>query len=263
MTATPTRISACVIAQDEADRIGACLESLAFCDEIVVIDSGSTDGTQAICREHGARVIEADWPGWVAQKNRAVEAAQHDWILSLDADERVDGALREALERLRADGLDAEGRPRAFEVTRKVIYLGRWIRHGGWYPEWRVRLFDRRHARWGGVDPHDRVEVDGRPVARIEEGNLEHYTYRSMEDHLRQMIRFSDAASEELYRQGRRRALASMVFRPPWRFFRMYVLRAGFLDGAAGFVVAVLGSYACFLKYARLWDKVRERGGGA
>lgn len=251
------RISACIVAMDEADRIGPCLESLSFCDEIVVLDSGSSDGTPDLCRAAGARVIETDWPGWVAQKNRAVAAAEHDWILSLDADERVDADLRARIEALRAEALDEEGAPRAYEMTRKVHYLGRWIRHGGWYPEWRVRLFDRRRARWGGVDPHDRVECDA-PPARIREGNLEHFTYRSMEDHFRQMIRFSGVTANEMYERGRRHSFWAMVLRPPYRFFHMYVLRLGFLDGRAGFVLARLGAYFVFMKYARLWDRVRS-----
>ena len=256
MSAGRVPISACVIAKDEADRIGPCLESLAFCDEIVVLDSGSTDGTQDLCRAAGARVIETDWPGWVAQKNRAVEAASHDWILSLDADERVDAELRAQVEALRDGALGQDDTPRAYEMTRRVWYLGRWIKHGGWYPEWRIRLFDRRHARWGGMDPHDRIETEAR-VGRIRTGNLEHFTYRSMQDHFRQMIRFSHVTAEEMYARGRRHSFWAMLLRPPYRFFHMYILRLGFLDGRAGFVLARLGAYFVFMKYAQLWDKVR------
>ncbi len=256
-------ISACIIAKDEADRIGPCLASLAFCDEIVVVDSGSTDGTQDICREAGARVIETDWPGWVAQKNRAVDAASHDWILSLDADERVDDALREAILKVQSTALErgGDGEPVAYEVTRRVFYLGRWIKHGGWYPEWRIRLFHRAQARWGGVDPHDRVEAKG-DVGRIRQGNLEHFTYRSISDHLRQMNRFTDVGAEELYKRGRRATFWAMLLRPPFRFFHMYVVRLGFLDGRAGFALAVLHAYAGFLKYAKLWDRVRSEREG-
>ena len=251
------RISACVIAMNEADRIGPCLESLSFCDEILVLDSGSTDGTQEICRVAGARVIETDWPGWVAQKQRAVDAAENDWILSLDADERVDEALRQQIERLRGEELERAGAPRAYEMTRKVFYLGRWIKHGGWYPEWRTRLFHRGHAAWGGVDPHDRVECATPPV-RIREGNLEHFTYRSMEDHFWQMIRFSGVSADEMYARGRRASLWAMCLRPPYRFFHMYILRLGLLDGRAGFILAKLGAHFVFMKYAGLWDRVRK-----
>ena len=253
----PARLSACVIAMNEADRIGPCLESLAFCDEIVVLDSGSTDGTQDLCRAAGARVIETDWPGWVAQKRRAVETAENDWVLCLDADERVDADLRAHIEGLRSRALADPAAPRAYEMTRKVFYLGRWIKHGGWYPEWRTRLFDRRAASWGGVDPHDRVETS-HPVERIRTGTIEHFTYRSMQDHFRQMIRFSEVTAGEMYARGRRHSFWAMLLRPPYRFFYMYVLRLGFLDGRAGFVLAKLGAWFVFLKYAQLWDRVRQ-----
>lgn len=257
MSTERVRISACVIAMNEVDRIGRCLDSLAFCDEVLVIDSGSTDGTQELCRQKGARVIETDWPGWVAQKNRAVEAAAHDWILSLDADERVDEALRDRIQALRDDELGAAGGPVAYAVCRKVWYLGRWIRHGGWYPEWRLRLFDRRQARWGGIDPHDTVETEG-PTARIRPGDLEHYTYRSVQDHIRQMNRFTSVAADELVRRGRKRPFLGVVFRPPWHFVRMYVLRCGFLDGKAGFMLAWFDAFYTFLKYTKFWEQVQE-----
>jgi glycosyltransferase involved in cell wall biosynthesis len=249
------KVSAVVIARDEVDRIGPCLESVSFCDEVLVLDSGSTDGTPALCRAAGARVIETDWPGWVAQKQRGVEAAAHDWVLSLDADERVDPSLRRALLAVK----DAAREPEAagFEVTRKTRYLGRWIRHGGWFPEWRIRLFDRRRARWGGVDPHDRVETGGR-VVRIREGCLEHHTYRSIEDHVRSMNRFTSVAAGGVLARGRRVTRLGTMLRPPYRFLRMYVVRGGFLDGWPGFVLAVMDAWYVFLKYA----KARERQAG-
>lgn len=258
----PTPLSAVIIAKDEADRIEPCLRSVAFCDEIVVLDSGSSDDTVAICRAHGATVIETDWPGYVAQKNRALEHATHDWVLSLDADERVDDALRTAIEALRTGALQQPGTPRCYAVTRKTFHLGRWIRHGGWYPEWRARLFDKGHVRWAGVDPHDRIETDG-PVVRIREGNLEHFSYRSLDDHLRQMNRFTRIAADEMYARGRRATLASVLLRPAWHFFHMYILRLGFLDGRAGFTLAKLDAWYVFLKYTKLWERVRHGGEGA
>ena len=256
--AMPDRVplSACIIAMNEADRIRPCLDSLAFCDEILVLDSGSTDGTQALCREAGARVIETDWPGWVKQKNRAIAAARHDWILSLDADERVDDDLRRRIEALRDGGLEGPGRPVAYAVSRKVRYLGQWLRHGGWYPEWRVRLFDRRHATWVGIDPHDRIEVDGK-TARIRGGDLEHHTYRSVEDQVAQANRHTQAAAAELYERGRRASLAAAVLRPPFHFARHYVFRLGFLDGWPGFVMSAMRSYYVFLKYVKLRELTR------
>jgi glycosyltransferase involved in cell wall biosynthesis len=244
------KISACIVAKDEARHIAECVASVRFCDEVLVLDSGSRDGTPALARAAGAQVIETDWPGFVAQKNRAARAARNDWILSIDADERVDARLRAAIERLAADG---EPPFCAYEVTRHPFVLGRWIDHGGWFPEWRTRLFDRRRARWGGVDPHDRVEADG-PVGRLAEGEVAHYTYGSISEHLAQIDRFTTIAAREKVARGRRRTLLAMLFRPPARFLRMYVLRRGFLDGRAGFVLAVLGAVYVFLKYAKVWE---------
>ena len=160
------KISAVIIAKDEARHIVACVESVAFCDEVLVVDSGSTDATPEFARRAGARVVVTDWPGYVAQKNRAVSLAAHDWVLSLDADERVDAALKSAIEALRAG---AEPDAAAYEVRRHTFYLGRWINHGGWYPEWRARLFDRRRACWGAAlripDRHPPCLITPRPVA--------------------------------------------------------------------------------------------------
>ncbi len=244
------RISACIIAKDEADRIADCVKSVSFCDEVLVLDSGSVDGTPEIAAGLGARVVRTDWPGYVAQKQRAADAAANDWVLSLDADERVDEGLRRDIEALRAAG---DPPLPAYEVTRHVRYLGRWIDHGGWYPEWRTRLFHRRRARWAGIDPHDRVETDG-PVGRLCGGDLQHFTYRSISDHLAQIDRFTTIAAREKVARGARGGLFPLLFRPPLRFLRMYVLRLGFLDGRAGFVLAALAAYYVFLKYAKVWE---------
>ncbi len=260
MSQSPVPISACIIAMNEADRIGPCLASVSFCDEIVVVDSGSTDGTQDLCRKAGARVIETDWPGWVKQKNRAVDAASHDWILALDADERVDETLGRSIQAIRARGLEGPGRPVAYVLARRVRYLGRWLRHGGWYPEWRLRFFDRRHARWGGIEPHDHVYADG-PEVKIREGDLEHHTYRSLEDQIAQINRHTQDAADDLYARGKRAGIWPAVFRPPFHFVRHYVFRLAFLDGWAGFVMCGMRSYYVFLKYVKLWEKTREKKG--
>jgi glycosyltransferase involved in cell wall biosynthesis len=257
------KITAAIIAKDEARDIEACVKSVTFCDEVLVLDSGSTDGTQDLARRAGARVVETDWPGFVAQKSRAASMAAHDWILSLDADERLNDGLRAAIERLRAGGepCDARGAPvAAFEMTRHAFHLGRWINHGGWFPEWRTRLFDRRRARWGGIDPHDHVDVDG-PVERLADGEIEHFAYGSLSEHVEQVNRFTTIVAREKADRGRLGSLAGMVFRPPARFLKMYVLRLGFLDGRAGFVLAAMAAYYVFLKYAKVWELARQPKG--
>lgn len=255
MTAEPrATLAVCVIAQDEQDRIGDCLASVAWADEIIVVDSGSTDRTVAIARATGARVIERGWPGYIAQKNFALEQATADWVLCVDADERVSPPLADGIRRALAA---APATIAGYRMARRTFYLGRWILHGGWYPDYKVRLVRRGRARWGGVDPHDRLEAEG-PVGTLS-GDLEHRTYRNMADHLRTIDRFTGVAAGEMQARGRGGALAGMLLNPPAKFLKMYLLKAGFLDGVPGFIVAVLGSYYVFLKYAKRWELGRVR----
>lgn len=254
------RISACIISYNEEANIAACLESVSWCDEVVVVDSFSKDRTAAIARERGARVVEAAWPGHVAQKNRAVDEAQGEWILSLDCDERITPRLKEAILTRLAAGGSADG----YLISRKLFYLGRWLEHGGWFPEWRLRLFRREKGRWEGVDPHDRVRVEG-GTERIEPGGrgtdaavILHHSFSSLAHQLRVLERYTEIQAGELHRQGRRARWSDVVLRPLWRFLWGYALRAGFLDGEAGFHMAVNHAYAAYLKYARLWEL--ERG---
>ena len=241
-----------MITKNEEDRLGPCLESAAFADEIVVVDSGSTDRTREIAGEHGARVTEQEFLGHVEQKNHAVSLAATDWVLCLDADERVTPELRDAIER----SLASPDLPAAFSMARRTFYLGRWIDHGGWYPDRKVRLFDRTKARWGGVNPHDRVEVDGE--TRALDGDIEHYSYRSISDHLKQIDFFTTIAAKEKAAAGLRPRLWRLLLHPIGKVLRMYVVKLGFLDGRAGFIVAVLGGYYVFLKYAKLWELSRR-----
>jgi glycosyltransferase involved in cell wall biosynthesis len=248
-------ISACIITRDEEKNLPDCFASLqGICDEIVVLDSGSTDRTVEIAREAGARVTVTDWPGHVTQKGRAVAAAANDWVLCLDADERLGPELREEIARVRDEGLDQA----AYSFPRLTRYLGRWIRHGGWYPDRKVRLFDRRRARWGGIDPHDHVQVDG-PVRRLK-GNLHHHTYRDISAHLGIIDRYTTIAANEKRAAGERFRLHRLILRPLGKVIRMYLLKGGFLDGRAGLVIAALGGYYVFLKYAKLWDLERREG---
>jgi glycosyltransferase involved in cell wall biosynthesis len=245
------RLSAAIICQDEEHAIEACLESVAWCDEVIVVDSGSTDRTVELAKKYATRVVAHPWPGYVAQKNFALDQTSGDWILCLDADERVTPALRAAIER----ALGAPPAVDGFEVRRHVFYLGRWIDHGGWYPDWKLRLVRRGRARWGGVDPHDKLLADG-PVARLD-ADLVHLTYRDFADHLRTIDRFSDVVAAQWASEGRRFSIARAVLHPPVKFLECWVWKRGFLDGWPGFAIALASAFYVFAKYVKLFERTR------
>jgi glycosyltransferase involved in cell wall biosynthesis len=254
-----TPLSACVITFNEAERIAECLGSLAFCDEIVVVDSHSTDTTRDIAAELGARVIECDWPGYAAQKEAAARAATHDWVLCIDADERLSPALAAEITGLRDRGF---GSASGFEMPRCTRYLGAWIRHGTWYPDRQVRLFDRRRGAWLSPHPHvlhERVELDG-PCRRLQ-NDLLHEPYRSVSDHLRTIDRYTTAMAEGMYAEGQRARIDQLVVTPLAEFVRFYVLKRGLLDGWRGLLLAYLHAHYVRMKYAKLM--ALERGEGA
>lgn len=242
------RLAACIITRDEADRIEACIRSVAFCDEIVVVDSHSTDGTREIARALGARVMERDWTGYRSQKEFAVRSCECDWVLCLDADERVSDALRGEIERLRAGGFAGCS---GWSIPRITDYFGRFLRHGNAYPDRLVRLFDRRRGGWVGREIHENTRVEGR-VGRLR-GHLLHYSYRSLTDHEQRMLRYADLMAESLYASGRRGRLASVFVHTWWRFLRGYVLRVGFLDGWRGLVFALVEAQYVEQKYLKLY----------
>ncbi len=227
-------LSACIITLNEADRIDACLDSLAFCDEIVVVDSGSTDGTRERAGAKGARVLERAFDGYRAQKDFAVQSAHNDWVLCLDADERVTPALRASIEAARDAGFaDAAG----YRFARCTEYFDAPLRHGNAYPDRVLRLFDRRRGGWrGDREIHEQLRLDG-PV-RLLAGDLDHQAYRSLSDQLRRLDRYSTLMAQHLHERGKRANLAAIVLSPLWRFLRGYVLRLGFLDGWRGLVFA-------------------------
>jgi glycosyltransferase involved in cell wall biosynthesis len=244
------RLSCFVVCQDEEAQIADCLESVAWCDEIVVVDGGSRDRTPEICRRYTDRVLHNPWPGFVEQKRFGFAHTTHPWVLNLDADERVSPALRdEIVALLRHPPADVHG----YEVARLVRYLGRWWYRGGWYPSYRLRLVRRARAAWGGVEPHDRVLVDGR-TGRLRHPLL-HYTYTDISDHLATVNRLTDAAART--RVGRP-GLVSFVLRPGWRFVRFFVLGGGFREGVPGLFVAMTAAFYVFLRFAKGF----ERAGG-
>ncbi len=240
-------LSVTIIAKNEADRIGDAIQSVSFATEVLVLDSGSTDDTVAVAESLGARVIRTGWPGYVAQKNRAIVQASHDWILSIDADERVSEVLGKAIQAILASPCDSVG----FSVDRLGFWGGRPMRHGTWWPATQVRLFDRRHAQFEGRDPHDRVVIQGR-VAHLE-GVLLHHPYRDLSEHLTTIARYTDLFVEGCLTEGRRAHWWDVLFRPPAHLLKALVLKRGILDGTRGLCVAGLGAAHVLLKWGRLY----------
>ncbi|MDX2153236.1 MAG: glycosyltransferase family 2 protein [Bryobacteraceae bacterium] len=239
------KISATIITFNEERNIARAIESLRCCDEIVVIDSGSTDRTIEIAEKLGARVVEIPWKGFAEQKNAASREAAHDWILSLDADESLSESLEAEIWQLKK----SEPRYDGYTVPRLAQYLGRWILHSGWYPDRKVRLFDRRKAKWVGDYVHESVKVDGR-VGHLE-SNLLHFTCGSLSEHLKTMDRYTTLAAEQLVATKAPIGWRHLLFDPPWTFFQSFVLRRGFLDGPEGLAIAYMAALYNFLKYSK------------
>jgi len=241
----PLPLSLCVITRDAAAQLAECLASAAFAREIVVVDSGSRDDTVEIARRCGARVIVREWAGFGAQKNFAVGQAANDWVLCLDADERATPELATAIAAAMAAPQAA-----AYSMARRNRFLGRWLRHGEGYPDWNTRLFDRRRARWSDDPVHEHVVVDG-SVTRLA-GDLLHQSAESLDAYIAKQNRYTTLQAEAMHARGERVGLARLVLSPLVRFLRFYLVRLGFLDGAAGFAHIAIGSFASFLKYAKL-----------
>jgi len=242
------KISAAIITFNEERNVARVIESLRCCDEILVLDSGSNDRTVEIATKLGARVVEASWHGYAAQKNIAAELAAHDWILALDADESLSEALEAEIWHIKKAGPKFNG----YTMPRLAQYLGRWILHSGWYPDRKLRLFDRRKAKWVGQFVHESVTVDG-PVGHLK-SNLLHFTCDSLSQHLRTMDRYTTLAAEEIVSRGKPITLSRLLLNPPWLFLRSYVLKLGFLDGVEGLAIAYMAALYNFVKYAKARD---------
>lgn len=243
------RITACIIAFNEAARIGDCLASLAFCDEMVVVDSYSSDATVAIAEAAGARVLQRAFDGFRSQKAYCVEQASHDWVLCLDADERVSAGLREAIEQARDSGFAGVA---GYRFARLSEYFGRFLRHGNAYPDRVLRLFDRRHGGWrGNREIHEAASVDG--AVRTLRGDLIHYPYRSFEQQLAKTQRYARMMAEHEFARGKRATLGKLVLAPAWRFWRGWLLRGGFRDGWHGLVYAYVRANYVRQKTIMLW----------
>ncbi len=249
------KISATIITYNEERKLEACLQSLAgVADEIVVVDSLSTDGTKAICDRHPVRFVSHAFEGYVAQKNFAAGQATHDHVLSLDADERLSPELRASILAVKDRWDDCDG----YAFNRANYYCGKWLRHA-WYPDRKIRLWDRRKGSWGGTDPHDRVVLPRERVARLQ-GDLVHEAYLTVDEHLQQIHRFAEVAARARYARGERPSLLLHVLLGPIvKFLRCYVWRRGFLDGHYGFVYSAAAASLNFAKYLRLYE-YRRRG---
>ena len=257
MSTPPPQVSVCVIACNEERNLPRCLASVAWADDrVVVVDARSRDATEKIAREAGARVVVHDYQGNVEQKNVALDHAKHDWVISLDADEALLPQLADEIRAvLSQDGRGADG----FLVSRVTFHLGRWIRHGDFFPDWQLRVFRRARGRWEGVNPHGRVEVRGR-VERLP-GEFAHWSYRDLADQVERSQEFSRLQAAAMHAAGRHARTRDLWLRPPARFLRAYLLKQGFRDGVPGFVIAVVTAFYVFLKYAKLWEIERTGAG--
>jgi (heptosyl)LPS beta-1,4-glucosyltransferase len=249
-------VTATIITFNEAANIEAALQSLSWADEIIVVDSESTDRTTEIARQFTSKVIVRPWPGYIAQKNFAAEQASHDWIFSLDADERVTPALAADIGRT----LQHEPAHRGFHIPRATWHLGRWIRTTDWYPDYQLRLYDRRAAQWAGRYVHESLAVNG-SIGRLRE-ELQHYAYRDIAEHLETIDRYTTFAARQMHEQGRRAGWLQIAGHPPLAFLRNYLLKGGIADGVPGLIISAMNAYYVGLKFAKLWEMQEVQGSG-
>jgi glycosyltransferase involved in cell wall biosynthesis len=245
-------VTATVITKNEADAIADALKSLAWADEIVVVDAESTDSTVQIARQFTDRVFVRAWNGYVDQKNHAASLATHDWIFSLDADERVPKPLNLEMRSV----LAAASGVRGYRIPRVSFYLGRWMRTTDMYPDYQLRLYDRRHAQWEGRHVHESVKVDGQ-IGYLK-NELQHYPYKDLSEHLLRMDRYTTLAAQQMFEKGKRATRVDLLFHPAAAFVRNYIIKRGFRDGNAGLIVSLVNSYYVMLKFAKLWELQRD-----
>ena len=242
------KISGVIITYNEEKNIGRCLDSLdGVCDEIVVIDSFSTDKTKSICQGHGVRFIEHEFNGHIEQKNYAVDQAKHEIVLSLDADEALSPELKQSILRVKSNW-----QSKAYKFNRFTNYCGQWIKYSGWYPDTKVRLWEKEIGTWGGTNPHDSVELTQGIHATQINGNLLHYSYYTMEEHVLRSAKYAKISAQALHKQGKTASILKVVGSAGFRFLQDYLIRGGFRDGFYGLVISGTSSHTTFLKYAYL-----------
>lgn len=249
------QLSVVIITYNEETNIGRCLLALQdVADDVVVVDSYSTDHTVEICRQHKARVIQHAFEGYVEQKNFATAQARYEYVLQLDADEVLTEPLRQSIRRAK-NNWQAAG----YTLARLTNYCGTWVRHGGWYPDRKLRLYDRRCGQWRGLLLHERYEVDTNQQVLSLDGDLLHYSYTSVEQHVAQLNRFTSIAADELALRGKNQvSLFHLLLKPSWKFVHGYFIRLGLLDGFAGLCIAAISAWGVFLKFAKLRTKRRQ-----
>ncbi len=244
----PVKISGIVITYNEEKNISRCLTSLkGICDEILVVDSFSTDKTKEICLSYNAKFIENEWKGFLDQKNFAQDQASHDYVLQLDADEELSEALKESISAIK-ESWQADG----YFFNRFTNYCGKWIKHSGWYPDAKLRLYDRRKGSWKGLDPHPEVSMTQEALTQSIKGNLHHYSYTSYEDHINRSAKYAKQAAISMKAMGRQPSMIKLIFGPFYRFINDYIFRGGFRDGFEGLIICKTASYYTFLKYMYL-----------
>ena len=248
------KLTVTVITYNESKHIAAALDSVAWADEIIVVDSGSTDGTADIAAARGARVIVREWPGYSTQKNFAADQASHEWVLSMDADERVTPALAAEIRALMTKGPEVRG----YRIRRVSHYLGQWIRTTDWFPDYQLRLYDRRAGRWNGLKIHESFRLTDAVAGTLRE-ELEHYAYRDVTHHVAKINHYTTLIVDQWMEEGRRASALDVLLHPLAACLRNYIARGGIRQGAAGLIVSTLNSYYVFLKFAKLWER-QQRG---
>ncbi len=251
------KITATIIAFNEADNIRAACESVSWADEVLVVDSESTDGTREIAEACGARVINRAWPGFAAQKQFAADTAAHEWVFSLDADERVSEDLRASVGGLR-DASETE-LPDGYRIARRSFYMGRWIRGGGWYPDYQLRFYRRDRGRWQGAHVHESVRMDAGSRVEVLSGDILHFSVCDAAHHHRMIgERYAPLAARQMFEQGRRATPLGIAMAAPAAFTRSFLLKGGFRDGLAGLCIARFAAHHAFLKHALLWEMQKK-----
>jgi glycosyltransferase involved in cell wall biosynthesis len=241
--------SVAIVCMNEEDRIGQCLKSVSFANEIIVVDSGSTDNTLDIVKKHTDKIFSREWKGWKDQKSWAANQCSNQWVLTLDADEVVSDELAGEIQKV---VFDDNNKYAGFTIPRKTYYQGKWIRHCGWYPDRKLRFYKKDLAKFAGTDPHEEIEVEG-TVAEFK-GDLIHYTYRNLEHQAKQMINYGMVNAKAKSESGAGSSWFDMAFRPAFAFFKTYVLQLGFLDGVPGLIISFMNAHYTLIKYARLWE---------